>query len=61
MNMTVEIVAPGAAVEQPLTFRSGEHWLAGRLFRPRDRADAIVVLNGATGVRARYYVPFAKW
>lgn len=44
-----------------VTFRSGEHLLTGKLFYPAHRPLAIVVLNGATGVPARFYGPFAQW
>ena len=44
----VSIPAPGAV-------------LAGRLFRPPGRAAAAMVLNGATGVPARFYAAFAEW
>ncbi len=43
-------------------FRSGEYKLKGTFFRPDgDDPIAIVVLNGATGVPARYYEPFGRW
>ncbi|MEO0371312.1 MAG: alpha/beta fold hydrolase, partial [Pseudomonadota bacterium] len=42
-------------------FYSGEHKLRGRLFRPGGAPRAVAVLNGATGVPARFYTAFARW
>lgn len=41
--------------------RSGEKTLIGRLVHPRGAPKAVAILNGATGVKARFYEPFADW
>lgn len=48
-------------VTEDVTFYSGEHKLRGQLFRPGGAARAVAVLNGATGVPARFYEAFARW
>jgi len=49
-------------VQPEVSFRAGCALLRGRVFLPKLRAPrAIVVLNGATGVPARYYDGFAAW
>jgi predicted alpha/beta hydrolase len=44
-----------------VTFRAEGAVLAGRVFRPKARAQAAVVLHGATGAPAGYYRAFAEW
>lgn len=44
-----------------VAFQSGEHRLAGTLYRPTEQPAAVAVLNGATGVPASYYGEFARW
>ncbi len=48
-------------LSKEVQFQSGEHKLNGKLFQPSKEPTAIVVLNGATGVPARFYEPFACW
>lgn len=47
---------------ESVEIRSGEYKLQGTHFRPK-RGDptAVIVLNGAAGVPASYYEPFAHW
>lgn len=54
-------ITQSSPVVRDVSFRSGEHRLRGKLFHPGTTPDAAVVLNPATGVRAAYYEPFAKW
>ena len=50
------------AKAKEVQFQSGEHKLKGKLISPVTNAPkAIVVLNGATGVPAWFYEPFAVW
>ncbi len=52
----------GQAQAEVIRIQSGEHKLQGKLIRPAAQdPEAIVVLNGATGVPAQYYEPFAYW
>lgn len=46
---------------EAISFDSGGHLLKGTLFRPIIEPDAIVILNGATGVPAGFYRAFATW
>lgn len=54
-------VATAPANEKEMTFRADRAELAGRLFRPKGRAKAAIVLHGAVGVKQRYYRHFARW
>ena len=61
MTTLIEIPTPNLFVTQDVSFYSGEAKLKGQLFRPSTQPKAIVVLNGATGVPARFYEAFARW
>lgn len=61
MNMPLKVIDPNLPRHEEVSFRSGEYVLKGQVFRPVGIPRAIVVLNGATGVAARFYVPFATW
>lgn len=61
MNTRLEIVEAGEAVQPDVAFKSGSHTLKGRVFHPRSAPRAVVVLNAATGVPARFYHAFAAW
>lgn len=60
MNMTFRNAMPQGVVTD-VTFHSGEYRLKGTLFEPAEAPRAIVVINGATAVPARYYAAFAHW
>lgn len=51
----------GTPVARTVYIRSGAATLTGRLVEPVGRPSAVVVLHGATGVKARFYAPFADW
>lgn len=61
MNKTLKTYAVEAVDVKPVQFHSGEYLLKGQLFAPSTNLVAIVVLNGATGVPARFYDAFARW
>ena len=61
MNCTISDFAQSDFTSEDVSFDSGGHLLRGKLFRPGKAPDAIVVLNGATGVSARFYSAFATW
>lgn len=61
MNKASCIENSSACSVEDVSFRSGEHKLCGRVYAPAGATRAIVVLNGATGVPARFYDPFARW
>ncbi|MCV6593963.1 MAG: alpha/beta fold hydrolase [Silicimonas sp.] len=46
---------------ETVTFPSGDHRLSGTLFHPETAPGRVVILNGATGVPARFYRHFAAW
>ncbi len=51
----------GTPLIRDVRIRSGAATLSGRLTHPAGPPKAVVVLNGATGVKARYYHAFAEW
>jgi len=61
MNVIDTGFAQDDAKVEDVSFISGVHSLRGKLFRPADEPEAIVLLNGATGVPARFYRAFALW
>lgn len=61
MNVMIQTVNSGEPVERAFMARSGEHKLKARLFCPVSRPRAVVIVNAATGVRQRFYRPFAEW
>lgn len=61
MNVIPIDVAQGDVAVEDASITSGEHTLKGNVFRPNTKPEAIVILNGATGVPARYYRSFARW
>ncbi len=61
MNAMIQTVDAGRPVQQEIRINSGEHALSARLFRPLGKPRAVVIINGATGVRQRYYAAFATW
>ena len=60
MNAIYTESVQGEAVEEDISFASADHLLKGKLFRPSGEPDAIVIMNGATGVPARFYRAFAN-
>lgn len=52
---------PNRVTSQEIAFRSGEYILKGQLFHPVTTPRAVAVVNGATGVPARFYRAFALW
>ncbi|MEL6572267.1 MAG: alpha/beta fold hydrolase [Pseudomonadota bacterium] len=60
MNMTLRNASPETSATE-VAIQSGEYRLKGTLFQPPLAPKAIVVLNGATGVPARYYAAFGRW
>jgi predicted alpha/beta hydrolase len=44
-----------------VTFKAGGHVLGGTFFKPAKQPRAVLVLNGATGVKQTYYRDFAHW
>ncbi len=61
MNVIHTDFAQGTVTVEDVSFDSGDHRLQGKLFRPSAEPKAIVILNGATGVPARFYRAFAMW
>ncbi|WP_254428589.1 alpha/beta hydrolase family protein [Ruegeria atlantica] len=61
MNMSFGLPGTGSVQIRDVTFYSGEYKLRGRLFCPHRTPTAVVVLNGATGVPARFYEKFGRW
>jgi len=61
MNMLNKQDHWGQQSEETVSFRSGEKTLKGKLLIPNGAIETIVVLNGATGVPARFYEAFARW
>ncbi len=61
MNFRIETVPSGQPIRKEIEVRSGASKLAGQLFHPSGKPKAAVIINGATGVRQRYYEPFATW
>ena len=61
MNVRIETVQTGQPIKQEIEIRSGVHRLAARLYHPTGKPRAVVIINGATGVRQRYYEAFATW
>lgn len=60
MTMPLRSATPEAH-DGEVTFHSGEHRLTGHLYHPALTPKAVIVLNAATGVPARYYDAFARW
>ncbi len=46
---------------EDLEIRSDGALLRGRIYRPKGKIRAAMVLHGATGAPARYYLAFAEW
>ncbi|MEM8774452.1 MAG: alpha/beta fold hydrolase [Pseudomonadota bacterium] len=61
MNAPMRSVDVEKETMREVSFPSGEHTLKGHLFLPSRDPSTIVILNGATGVKARFYESFAKW
>lgn len=61
MTAQIRMLNFGAPHARDVRIRSGEATLAGRLVHPVTEPRAVVVLNGATGVKSRYYHAFADW
>ncbi len=61
MTAYIKTVERGEAVPTEVSFRSGEARLAGTLFHTARPAQAVAILNGATGVPHSYYRHFAAW
>ena len=61
MNLLIPSPETRNAEIREIAFQSGEHTLRGHLFLPMETPRIVVVLNGATGVKARFYSSFAKW
>ncbi len=60
MTMTLRNPVPHAH-ETSVHIQSGEYRLVGTMFQPALRPKAVIVINGATGVPARFYAAFARW
>ena len=61
MNVNIRTFENGTALTQKIEVTSGAHKLAATLFHPASTPRAVIILNGATGVRQRYYSDFARW
>lgn len=61
MILPFNATLPTHVTKEEVSFSSGERKLKGQIFRPAIEPKAIAVLNGATGVPARFYTDFAHW
>ncbi len=61
MTAPFKTPVPDLFVAEDVTFYSGQSKLRGQIFRPVTPPRAVAVLNGATGVPARFYEAFARW
>ena len=61
--MTYQFSAPAATdpMSRTVKIKSGASTLVGRLVSPAHPPKAVVIVNPATGVKARFYEPFAEW
>ncbi|MCK0169157.1 alpha/beta hydrolase [Jannaschia sp. S6380] len=60
-TLTERFMRKARDMSEAVTIELGDTRLCGRLYRPGGAVRAAAVLNGATGVPARFYAAFAEW
>lgn len=61
MTAPILSIVPAEPTVEPVLFRAGAAKLLGELHHPGGPPRAAIVFHGATGVRRRFYRPFAQW